>query len=125
MSQPGICKWCAQGIALALLDADGVLTSVSGKPGTVQHHSDDRWWPCEAIIYQPLAVPPAPPTGPETLATVRAALTAIIEKARQFEDAVFEEIIDLAGVALGMLDIAENKIVPLPPAPLAATNGEK
>jgi hypothetical protein len=41
------CSWCAKGYARLLLDADGTLSSISGRPGIWGHAADDYYWPCE------------------------------------------------------------------------------
>ncbi len=40
------CKWCDEGNEPAVLDVDGVLSSVSGNPGCWCHSEGDSWWPC-------------------------------------------------------------------------------
>lgn len=41
------CKYCAQGHEPALVDEDGTLCRISGKPGVLSHHIDDAFWPCK------------------------------------------------------------------------------
>ena len=41
------CKWCKEGNEPAVLDIDGVLSSVSGTPGCWGHSYEDDWWPCQ------------------------------------------------------------------------------
>lgn len=43
-----ICGWCDSGDRPELLDKDGVLSSLSGEPGTWCHAWDVYWWPCKA-----------------------------------------------------------------------------
>lgn len=40
------CPGCGEGLAPVLLDEDGTLVSVSGKPGRWGHAQDDYWWFC-------------------------------------------------------------------------------
>lgn len=43
----GICSWGDHDQSPPMmLDNDGVLSSVSGEPGTLCHAADDAWWPC-------------------------------------------------------------------------------
>ncbi len=51
----------------------------------------------------------------QALRVVRNALEAILKEA-EAEDLDHERLMDLAGVARGMLDVAEGRIVPLPPS---------
>ena len=41
------CRWCEQGDKPTVLDIDGVLSSLSGKPGCWGHAHEDNWWPCQ------------------------------------------------------------------------------
>ena len=49
-----VCKWCRQAIDRDIdigphvLDDDGTLVRVSGRPGKWRHSWDDAWWPCKA-----------------------------------------------------------------------------
>jgi hypothetical protein len=39
-----------------LLDEDGILVSLTGRPGVFGHSSDDAWWPCPrfaGVVWQP------------------------------------------------------------------------
>lgn len=40
------CKWCDAGDVPHVLDEDGVLSSLSGKPGVLSHSYDVYWWRC-------------------------------------------------------------------------------
>lgn len=40
------CKWCDNGDKQHVLDEDGVLSSISGKPGVLSHSYDVYWWRC-------------------------------------------------------------------------------
>jgi len=40
------CPSCEAGLEPQLLDVDGVLSAVSGLPGSWCHAVDDAWWPC-------------------------------------------------------------------------------
>jgi protein gp37 len=43
----GVCAWPHHDeYPPEIIDDDGVLTSVSGRPGTLCHAIDDYWWPC-------------------------------------------------------------------------------
>lgn len=44
------CSWCERGDKPKHLDEDGVLTSITGKPGYLCHAQDDFWWPCVPSI---------------------------------------------------------------------------
>lgn len=46
------CSWCEQGDKPEYLDQDGVLVSLTGKPGYLCHAQDDFWWPCVPSIRQ-------------------------------------------------------------------------
>jgi len=46
------CSWCERGEKPKELDQDGVLTSITGKPGYLCHAQDDFWWPCVPSITQ-------------------------------------------------------------------------
>lgn len=40
------CKWCNDGDTPKLLDCDGTLITITGKPGVLCHAYDVYWWPC-------------------------------------------------------------------------------
>lgn len=40
------CDWCEKEEKLKLLDEDGVLCSLTGKPGILSHAYEDSWWAC-------------------------------------------------------------------------------
>lgn len=40
------CVYCDNGDEPQLLDEDGVLSSLSGKPGTLCHSYELEWWRC-------------------------------------------------------------------------------
>jgi len=41
-----VCTVCAEGDKPSELDCDGVLSSISGKPGLWCHSYEDAYWPC-------------------------------------------------------------------------------
>jgi hypothetical protein len=45
-----LCKDCEIGDIPKLLDRDGVLSSLSGEPGTWCHAHEEFYWPCPARI---------------------------------------------------------------------------
>ena len=47
MKGQATCRWCSQGHGRVMLDADGTLSAVSGRPGIWGHTANDYFWPCE------------------------------------------------------------------------------
>lgn len=41
------CKYCEDGDTPAVIDRDGVLSSLSGYSGCWAHSYEDDWWPCQ------------------------------------------------------------------------------
>jgi hypothetical protein len=48
-----VCEYCARGVYVKLLDADGVICGLSGEAGTWAHAADDKWWPCKGVMRAP------------------------------------------------------------------------
>ncbi len=46
------CRWCREGMEAVVIDEDGTLSSISGKPGRTGHAHDDYFWFCEDAIRQ-------------------------------------------------------------------------
>lgn len=47
------CHSCDKGDEPAMLDDNGVLCTVSGRPGQLCHAADDMWWPCPEMPEAP------------------------------------------------------------------------
>lgn len=42
------CEHCEQGMKPEMIDEDGILCSITGKPGVLGHGYEDLFWPCPA-----------------------------------------------------------------------------
>lgn len=45
-----LCRWCDNGDVPRLIDVDGKLSSISGKPGKLHHASGEYYWRCRNDI---------------------------------------------------------------------------
>lgn len=55
------CKWCGMGMPVLALDRNGVLCSITERPGIWSHASDDDYWPCERMAHLTVSPSTEPP----------------------------------------------------------------
>lgn len=67
----GVCPGCLMGDAPKMIDEDGTLCSVSGRPGRMGHGLDDAWWFCGDYAGTPASAPTQPSADVEALMEVR------------------------------------------------------